>query len=518
MKARIKEIVDNRWLIFTLRLVLGGIFIAASVGKIPHQAEFINTVTSYGILPDNLAHAYGLILPWAELSIGCCLVLGIFSRLASALSIPLILSFIIASAYALFHTVEDSCGCFGQLIPISHSTSLVIDAVMLIMAVPLVLHKAEFLSIGTLLSRLKLGSGRRRRFVFEKGSKFAVVALAVLAIGMPLLYSAPTSQPPAPPIISYSSSSFSFAATEGGSNPLSQTLELWNSGDGALNWSVSEDATWLSLDPISGSSTGEHGFVTVSVNISGMAAGDYDAAITISAPGATNTPQTVPVSLTVSSPTPEPAITYSPSGFSFTATKGGSNPSSQTLEIWNSGNGTLNWSVSEDATWLSLDPISGSSTGEHDAVTVSVNISGMDAGDYNATITITAEGATNTPQTVPVSLTVNQRPNQPSNILPAAGATGVSLTPTLSSSDFSDPDPGDTHAASRWQVATGCTCNPTIVFDTERDTVNLITITIPPEEELEPGKTYHWRVQYQDNHGAWSEWSDWTSFTTGTGS
>lgn len=30
MKARIKEVIDNRWLIFALRLVLGGIFIAAS--------------------------------------------------------------------------------------------------------------------------------------------------------------------------------------------------------------------------------------------------------------------------------------------------------------------------------------------------------------------------------------------------------------------------------------------------------------------------------------------------------
>jgi len=198
MKARVTEIVNNRWLIFSLRVALGSIFIAASVSKIPHQAEFTSTVTSYGILPDNLAHFYGSVLPWAELFIGCCLVLGIFSRFASTLSLPLIVSFIIASTYGLSHQLEGGCGCFGQQIPMSYSVSLAIDVVMLVTAVQLLLHKdkAEFLSMGRLLSRRKPGVtgkerrkpmvGERRRFISEKSSKFAIVALAVLAIGMPL--------------------------------------------------------------------------------------------------------------------------------------------------------------------------------------------------------------------------------------------------------------------------------------------------------------------------------------------
>ncbi len=101
-----------------------------------------------------------------------------------------------------------------------------------------------------------------------------------------------------------------------------------------------------------------------------------------------------------------PIIAFEPTAFSFTATQGGANPSNQTLDIWNSGGGTLDWSVDDDGTWLSLAPTSGNSTGEHDTVTLSVNISGLTAGDYNATITITAPGAINTPQTVPVSLTI----------------------------------------------------------------------------------------------------------------
>lgn len=102
-----------------------------------------------------------------------------------------------------------------------------------------------------------------------------------------------------------------------------------------------------------------------------------------------------------------PTIGYNPSSFGFTATEDGSNPATQTLSIWNSGGGTLNWEVSNDAAWLSLSSTSGSSTGETDEVTASVDISGMSDGSYSATITISALEATNTPQIVPVNLTIS---------------------------------------------------------------------------------------------------------------
>jgi len=100
--------------------------------------------------------------------------------------------------------------------------------------------------------------------------------------------------------------------------------------------------------------------------------------------------------------TATPAISYSPA--SFNSTQGGANLGNMTLEIWNSGGGTLNWSLTDDAAWLSENPTGGSSTGEHDIVVVSVDTRGMSAGDYSANITITAPGVGNSPQTVPVSL------------------------------------------------------------------------------------------------------------------
>jgi len=112
--------------------------------------------------------------------------------------------------------------------------------------------------------------------------------------------------------------------------------------------------------------------------------------------------------------TPSPTIGVSPSSLSFTATAGGANPANQSLSITNTGGGTLNWTASDNAAWLSVSPTSGTAPS---STTASVNISGLAAGTYNGTITISATGATNSPVSVPVTLTVN----------PGGGCSGSQL-------------------------------------------------------------------------------------------
>ena len=109
----------------------------------------------------------------------------------------------------------------------------------------------------------------------------------------------------------------------------------------------------------------------------------------------------------------------------------------------------------------------------------------------------------------------NRIPNQPRNVSPANGATGLSLTPTLQSSVFSDPDPGDTHGASQWQITSTSGDYSSPAFDSGVDTANLTSIAMP-SGTLNYSTTYYWHVRHQDNHGAWSEWSEETSITTNT--
>lgn len=97
-------------------------------------------------------------------------------------------------------------------------------------------------------------------------------------------------------------------------------------------------------------------------------------------------------------------IGLSPTGIAFSATQGGSDPAPQAVAISNSGTGTLDWSVSTTAAWLSLSSTSGTAPA---SFTATANISGLAAGMYSTTITVSATGATNTTQSIPVDLTIS---------------------------------------------------------------------------------------------------------------
>lgn len=99
-----------------------------------------------------------------------------------------------------------------------------------------------------------------------------------------------------------------------------------------------------------------------------------------------------------------PVLQVSPTSLGFNATLGGGNPAAQSFNISNSGTGTLNWTASDDAAWLSLSSTSGTAPA---TVNASVNISGLSAGPHNATITISSSGASGSPKTVGVTLNIN---------------------------------------------------------------------------------------------------------------
>lgn len=203
--------------------------------------------------------------------------------------------------------------------------------------------------------------------------------------------------PATPATIGFSPTSMGFTATQGGANPTGQALAISNTGGGTLNWTVSDNASWLTMSPTSGTGSGTS---TATIATTGLTPGTYSATITVTASGASNTPRTIPVTLTLNA---APVISRNPTALTFTATQGGTNPATQTVTITNSGTGTLNWTASDNAAWLSITPASGTNSG---ALTASVNTSGLTAGSYSGTITIAANGATNTPQTVTVNLTV----------------------------------------------------------------------------------------------------------------
>jgi len=100
---------------FVLRLVVGGIFVAAGVLKIAEPAGFAGDIGNYRLLPHELVNLLAIVLPWIEVAAGLLLVLGIWKR-ASALTITvLMIVFLAAIGQALARGLDVRCGCFGTV-------------------------------------------------------------------------------------------------------------------------------------------------------------------------------------------------------------------------------------------------------------------------------------------------------------------------------------------------------------------------------------------------------------------
>jgi len=106
------------------------------------------------------------------------------------------------------------------------------------------------------------------------------------------------------PIITLQPTSLTSSIVAGG-NPANGSFTIDNTGAGILDYTISVDQSWLSLSRYSGSlaAADPPHQVTVLYNCSSLPIGQHLATITVNAPGADNTPQTVEVTVNV---TPEP--------------------------------------------------------------------------------------------------------------------------------------------------------------------------------------------------------------------
>ncbi len=193
----------------------------------------------------------------------------------------------------------------------------------------------------------------------------------------------------------------SFTGIAGGGNVPNQFFSITNSsGSGPLNFNISDDANWLNVSPANGNlPQGSTALAIVSVNSAGLSGGVHNGKISISAGGVT---KVVNVSFNfVSNP---PVISVNPTGLSLVASVGAPNPSTS-LNIKNTGSGTLKWTTFIDAGWLSITPTNANLfPGASVPVRVFVNIAGLSVGTHSANISITAPNAAKV--TVPVEITI----------------------------------------------------------------------------------------------------------------
>ncbi len=145
------------------------------------------------------------------------------------------------------------------------------------------------------------------------------------------------------PTLTVTPASLSFSGVAGGTDPAAKTLTV---ASGSASWTASESAPWLSLATAGGTITAHRAARRPRRRHAhdrhhGHRAGRHG--IAEDDPGHLHR-------------RPAAGLAVAPASLSFSGVQGGADPASKTLSVSNTGGGSLSFSVSDDAPWLSVSP------------------------------------------------------------------------------------------------------------------------------------------------------------------
>jgi putative oxidoreductase len=103
-----------KYIVFAARLLIGGLFIYASIYKILDPAAFAASVRNYMIVPAQWSNLIALMLPWIEIGAGIFLIVGIQTRPSALITTGMLAVFLGAILYAYSIGLDIDCGCFSS--------------------------------------------------------------------------------------------------------------------------------------------------------------------------------------------------------------------------------------------------------------------------------------------------------------------------------------------------------------------------------------------------------------------
>ncbi len=101
------------WLVFVLRVALGGLLIVAGALKVTHPEWLASVIAGFRLLPSPVIVPLAVALPPIELIFGFYLVIGLFTRVSAITVGVMFLAYAAAIASVVVRHIPAGCGCFG---------------------------------------------------------------------------------------------------------------------------------------------------------------------------------------------------------------------------------------------------------------------------------------------------------------------------------------------------------------------------------------------------------------------
>lgn len=135
--------IGNKYLVFSFRLILGGVFIWAGLLKIFDPLGFAEDIANFRVFPQWISFFLALILPWIEVISGVFLILGLF-RHASTLILSLLLAaFLVLIVVSIMRGIDIDCGCFGSFSQKVDYKLILTDCVLLFLSLNIFFSKSD---------------------------------------------------------------------------------------------------------------------------------------------------------------------------------------------------------------------------------------------------------------------------------------------------------------------------------------------------------------------------------------